>query len=171
MRRDLLFLKVGTGIGCGLILGGRLHRGAQGAAGDIGHVRVADADDVPCRCGNTGCLETVAGGRAAAQAALEGMRPRDGREVVALVTAGDRSAVPLVRQAGRLIGEVLASTVNLLNPALIVWEATSPRRTSSCLPAFARWSTALHALATSRPPDSPAAQLGDRAGIMGRGVW
>ena len=118
---DFLFLKVGTGIGSGLILGGRLHRGAQGAAGDIGHVQVADAADVPCRCGNNGCLETVAGGRALARALrADGTEAADSRAVVALVKAGNRQAIAAVRAAGRLIGQVLATTVNLLNPALIV---------------------------------------------------
>ena len=62
---DLVFVKVGTGIGSGLILGGRLHRGANGAAGDLGHVRAA-GDEVVCRCGNNGCLEAAAGGAALA---------------------------------------------------------------------------------------------------------
>ena len=64
---DLLFVKIGTGIGAGLVSGGRLHRGANGCAGDIGHVAVAEADDVVCRCGNVGCLEAVAGGAALAR--------------------------------------------------------------------------------------------------------
>ena len=62
----LLFVKVGTGIGCGVITDGRIHRGAQGAAGDIGHIHVPDHDDVICRCGNLGCLEAIAGGGAMA---------------------------------------------------------------------------------------------------------
>src|ERR687894_443267 len=62
----LLFVKVGTGIGCGVITDGRIHRGAQGAAGDIGHIHVPDHDDVICRCGNIGCLEAIAGGGAMA---------------------------------------------------------------------------------------------------------
>ena len=62
----LLYVKIGTGIGCGIVSDRRIHRGAQGAAGDIGHVRLAGHDDVVCRCGNVGCLEAVAGGRALA---------------------------------------------------------------------------------------------------------
>ena len=61
-RRDLLYVKVATGIGSGLVTGGRLHRGDSGAAGDIGHVRVTDDPAAVCRCGKTGCLEAVAGG-------------------------------------------------------------------------------------------------------------
>ena len=62
----LLYVMIGPWIGCGIVSDGRVHRGAQGSAGDIGHVRVAGHDDVLCRCGNTGCLEAVAGGAALA---------------------------------------------------------------------------------------------------------
>ena len=165
---DFLFIKVGTGIGSGLILGGRLHRGAQGAAGDIGHVQVADAADVPCRCGNTGCLETVAGGRALARALrLEGIEAADGRAVVALVKAGNPSAIAAVRTAGRLIGQVLASTVNLLNPALIVVGGDIAEADEQLFAGIRevayRRSTAL---ATSRLQILQST-LGDRAGITG----
>ena len=68
----LMFVKVGTGIGAGLISHGRPLRGAQGAAGDIGHIHVRDHDDVLCRCGNRGCLEAVAGGGALATALTDG---------------------------------------------------------------------------------------------------
>ena len=117
---DFVFLKVGTGIGSGLILGGRLHRGADGAAGDIGHVQSTSSDDI-CRCGNQGCLEASAGGAAlAAQLAGKGHDTQRSADVIALVEKGDKDAVFSVREAGRLIGEVVASLVNLLNPGLIM---------------------------------------------------
>jgi predicted NBD/HSP70 family sugar kinase len=118
---DLLFVKVGTGIGCGIISGGSIYRGAQGAAGDIGHIRVAGYDDVVCHCGNVGCLEAVAGGGAlAAQLHNLGFDTRNSRDVVALVRAHNADAVRLVRHSGRLLGEILAHLVNALNPAVIV---------------------------------------------------
>ncbi|QBI53598.1 ROK family transcriptional regulator [Streptomonospora litoralis] len=118
---NLLFVKVGTGIGCGIIAGGRLHRGAQGSAGDIGHIRVPGADGAQCRCGNTGCLEAVAGGAAlAARLSEAGADAADGRAVVDLVNSGDPLAVRLVREAGRGIGDVLAGLVNFFNPEAIV---------------------------------------------------
>jgi predicted NBD/HSP70 family sugar kinase len=117
---DLFFLKIGTGIGSGLILGGHIHRGSIGAAGDIGHVRVGPRD-VLCRCGNYGCLEATAGGGALAAALTDlGAETHNSRDVVTLVRAGDPNAIRLVREAGRRIGEVLAGIVNLLNPAVIV---------------------------------------------------
>src|SRR5690606_30349574 len=105
----LLFVKVGTGIGCGIVAGRQIHRGAQGAAGDIGHVRVSGHDDVVCRCGNIGCLEAVAGGRALAVRLTEaGVKAANSRDVVRLVRAGEPHAVRMVREAGRSLGEVLA---------------------------------------------------------------
>jgi predicted NBD/HSP70 family sugar kinase len=117
----LLFVKVATGIGCGIVASGRLYRGQQGAAGDIGHIRVSGRDDIICECGNTGCLEAVASGRALARHATElGFDARDSRDVVALVAAQELPVIRLVREAGRFLGEVLASVVNALNPSVIV---------------------------------------------------
>jgi predicted NBD/HSP70 family sugar kinase len=117
----LLYVKVGTGIGCGIVAGGEIHRGAEGAAGDIGHIRVTSDESVVCRCGNIGCLEAVAGGRAIAGRLRElGVEAQDSRDVVAEVRAGNPEAVRLVREGGRTLGDVLASAVNFFNPAVIV---------------------------------------------------
>ncbi|SEM86366.1 ROK family transcriptional regulator [Nonomuraea pusilla] len=119
--RHLLFVKAGTGIGCGIVADGKLHRGAQGSAGDIGHIRVSGHDDAGCRCGNSACLEAVAGGAALARRLRElGLAAESAADVVALVQAGDTQALRLVREAGRLIGEVLAGLVNFFNPEVIV---------------------------------------------------
>lgn len=117
---NLMVLKAGSGIGCGVIVDGRLHRG-RGAAGDISHVRVRTDSSVTCSCGHPDCLEAYASG-AALMAALSGLglatrRPAD---VVALVEDGVPEATALVRNAGRLIGEVLTVLVNFLNPDAIV---------------------------------------------------
>ena len=117
----LMFVKIGTGIGSGFVAGGHVHRGADGAAGDIGHIHVPDHDDIVCRCGNVGCLEAIAGGSAmAARLDESGLGTRTSRDVVAQVLAGQPDAVRLVRQAGHAIGGVLAACVNMLNPAVIV---------------------------------------------------
>ncbi|WP_169737501.1 ROK family transcriptional regulator [Haematomicrobium sanguinis] len=125
---DFLFVKVATGIGAGIIAGGMLQRGADGTAGDIGHLPVASGlsgfgSGVPvrCACGNVGCLEAVASARAlvreldSAGALVSGTRG-----LIDAVAAGDTAAVHAVRQAGRDIGEALASCVNLLNPSVVV---------------------------------------------------
>ncbi|GLB68057.1 ROK family transcriptional regulator [Arthrobacter mangrovi] len=118
--RDLMFIKVATGIGAGIISSGQLQRGAQGTAGDLGHVRVPRGGDVLCRCGNTGCLEALAGGPAlAAVLAGEGREAETSQDVIDLVRAGDLQAIHVVRQAGRDIGDVVATCVNLVNPSVI----------------------------------------------------
>jgi glucokinase len=116
----LVFVKVATGIGSGVISGGLLQRGAQGIAGDIGHVRVARGADVPCHCGNRGCLEALASGPALARTLREqGVDVSTGNDVVDLVKRGDLDAIQAVRQAGRDIGEVLTACVSLVNPSVI----------------------------------------------------
>ena len=117
----LLVVKASTGIGLGIISGGRLDRGARGAAGDLGHVQVPGRDDTPCTCGHTGCLEAVAGGGALARAlAADGARAAGVGDVVELVRDGDARAVAAVRAAGRDLGRVLATCVNILNPSVVV---------------------------------------------------
>ncbi len=117
----LLFVKVATGVGSGIISGGVLQRGAQGSAGDIGHVRLPRGAGVVCTCGNTGCLEAMASGPAIARQLREaGVEVETGQQVVDLVRAGDVDAIRAVRQAGRDIGEVLTVCVSLLNPSVIV---------------------------------------------------
>ena len=117
----LVFVKVATGIGSGVISGGYLQRGAEGTAGDIGHVYVARGAEVPCQCGNRGCLEALASGPAIGRAlravALDAATSQD---VVELVKRGNIDAIQAVRQAGRDIGEVLTTCVSLINPSVIV---------------------------------------------------
>jgi predicted NBD/HSP70 family sugar kinase len=123
-RRDtkhLLYIKIGTGIGCGIISNATLHRGAAGAAGDIGHIPLPGHEDVLCHCGNTGCVEAVASGAAIAKALREaGLPATGGRDVVRLVSEGNPVARRRVRLAGQQIGEVLASLVSFHNPDAIV---------------------------------------------------
>lgn len=117
----LLYVKVGTGIGCGIVSGGAAHRGASGAAGDIGHIRLPGHDDVLCHCGNTGCVEAVASGSAIAAALrAEGLDAQRAKDVVRLVSEGHPVARRQVRLAGQRIGEVLASLVSFHNPDTIV---------------------------------------------------
>jgi glucokinase-like ROK family protein len=132
----VVFVKIGTGIGAGIVVGGNLHRGAQGAAGDVGHIQVVEeASGVFCRCGNAGCLEAVAGGAALARdaeaAARAGRSPVvarlleqkgsiEARDVAYAATHGDPVSAELIANAGRLIGRMLAAIVNVFNPSLIV---------------------------------------------------
>jgi glucokinase-like ROK family protein len=131
---DLIFVKVGTGIGCGIVLGGKVYRGVAGTAGDIGHIRLDDYGPA-CACGEVGCLEAYFGGSALARDALT--LARSGRstmlaekltdrgkltaqDVGEAATAGDFAAANLVREGGRRLGHVVASLVSFLNPGMVV---------------------------------------------------
>lgn len=115
----LLCLKVGTVIGCGVVVNGRVVRGTSQLAGEIGHTRVHDSQ-VPCSCGNIGCLNAVAsGGALARQLTSAGINAPNARAVAQLARSGQVEAGHAVRVAGRQIGEALAPAVNLLNPAVI----------------------------------------------------
>ncbi|GLY31063.1 ROK family protein [Kineosporia sp. NBRC 101731] len=118
----LLFVKVGTGIGAGMVTSdGRLLRGADGAAGDIGHVRVPDAT-APCACGNIGCLEAVAGLGALSRAAadLVGDGPDAVERFLQALPRREGRALELVQGSALAIGEVLAALVHMVNPSHIV---------------------------------------------------
>ncbi|WP_323960056.1 ROK family protein [Arthrobacter sp. JZ12] len=118
---NLIFVKVATGIGSGIVSSGMLQRGADGVAGDIGHIRVHNGAGVPCHCGNLDCLEAVASGPAvAAKLRAQGLEAKSSEDVVRLVGAGTTEAVHAVRQAGRDVGEVLSACVSLINPSVIV---------------------------------------------------
>ncbi|UVJ40160.1 ROK family transcriptional regulator [Arthrobacter sp. CJ23] len=119
--QDVLFIKLATGVGAGIISSGELQRGADGTSGDLGHVRVPGGEGVLCRCGNTGCLEALASGQAlAAKLAAQGIEASSGSDVVDLAAQGNVNAIHALRQAGRDVGEVLAICVNMLNPSVIV---------------------------------------------------
>jgi predicted NBD/HSP70 family sugar kinase len=120
-EQNLIFVKVATGIGAGIISSGALQRGAVGTAGDLGHVRVPRGDAVRCRCGNYGCLEALASGPAVAAAlSRTGVDVQTGSEVLQLARNGNEAARDALRQAGRDIGDVLTTCVSLLNPSMIV---------------------------------------------------
>jgi glucokinase-like ROK family protein len=132
---NVVVVKIGTGIGAGIISDGRLHRGAQGSAGDVGHIQVVDDSSVVCRCGNVGCLEALAGGAAIGRngeaAAREGRSERlraaldqfgrlSAADVARAAAFGDPVAVDLLATAGRRVGSMLASVVNFFNPSLVI---------------------------------------------------
>ena len=122
-QAPLLFVKVGTGIGGGLVTReGVLHHGADGAAGDIGHVRVRGGPDVACVCGNVGCIEAVASASAIARrltAEHPGGPAASIAEVRTLIARGDPDALGVVREAAGLIGELVATLVHFYNPARV----------------------------------------------------
>jgi len=117
---DVIYVMVSSGVGAGIVIDGRLHRGVTGLAGELGHVRVR-AEGAVCRCGNRGCLETVA----STDAVLSLLRPTHGQDLgirglVELLDGGDAAAVRVVNDAGREIGRVIAGLCNVLSPAGVI---------------------------------------------------
>jgi glucokinase-like ROK family protein len=132
-ERNLAYIKVGVGIGAGLLLDGQIYRGVTGSAGEIGHITI-DENGPECQCGNRGCLEALAGGGAIAHRAIdavhkgqrtllaektpiESITPQD---VIAAARRGDLLSQQIVAEAGMHLGTALASLVNLFNPGMVV---------------------------------------------------
>ncbi|WP_254910211.1 ROK family transcriptional regulator, partial [Micromonospora sp. NBS 11-29] len=131
---DFLFIKIGTGIGCGIYLHGEVYRGTDGCAGDIGHIQV-DPNGPMCSCGNVGCLEAVFSGAALAREATAAARAEVSPTLVERLAArgavtaldvaqgaveGDVTCIQLIRDGGRRVGSVLAGLVSFTNPSMIV---------------------------------------------------
>ena len=177
---DFLFLNFGSGIGCGIVLGGDVYRGVTGCAGDIGHMRVEDGGPV-CACGNTGCLEAVCGSTALVREALAAARSNRSEPLarrlaeagvltaadVAEAATGDPVALELVRSKARRIGQVLAGLVSFLNPGLVVIAGgvpgIGPTLLAEIRSAVYQRSTPL---ATNNLP-IVLSELGDRAAVVG----
>lgn len=118
---DMLLIKASTGLGAGIVAGGVLQRGSVGGAGEFGHTKIPAAAGIACRCGDTGCLEAIAGGWALVRTMQQqGHGVGHIRDLVDLALGGDPEARRLIRVSGRHIGEVLAGAVNLLNPEAMV---------------------------------------------------
>lgn len=162
-----VLVKVSTGIGAGVVVGGSIYRGIDGGAGDIGHIRVGA--DALCRCGSYGCLAAVASGGAVARRLTEaGVPAASGSDVRGLLAAGHPEATALAREAGRRVGDVLATVVTLLNPGVLMIAgdlAGTPFLTGVRELLYQRAlprSTAHLEVVTSR--------LGERAGLIGAGA-
>jgi glucokinase-like ROK family protein len=178
---DFLFVKVGTGVGCGLIIGGNLYRGVSGCAGDIGHICV-DENGPICACGHVGCLEALFSGAALSRDAL--VAARAGRseylarrleeagtltavDVADAAEAGDAAAHAMVREGGRRLGLMLASLISFFNPGLVVIGGGVAGIGHSLLAEIrsTAYRTSLP-LATGNLP-IVLSELGDRAGVIG----
>lgn len=163
----LVFVKLSVGVGSGLVFGGRIFRGAIGAAGELGHVTV-DENGPACRCGNRGCLETFA----RVPAVLAALRPAMGdgvtlAQVLAASADGDRACRRVIGDVGRVVGTALAGVCNLLNPERIVVGGDLAAAGEVLLQPL-RMSMRRHALVmTYQSARVVAAELGDQAGALG----
>ena len=161
--RDALIITLGTGIGGGLVVGGELQRGANGFAGEIGHM-VVQADGVECVCGRRGCWERYASG-SALRMLSGGM---SGEDVVANARAGDEAALGVIDGFARWVAVGLASLTNILDPKVIVLGGGVVDAWDVYGPALGRWMHELLYSPRARPhPEILPATLGPRAGAVG----
>ncbi|WP_433227255.1 ROK family protein [Microtetraspora malaysiensis] len=178
---DFLLVKIGTGVGCGIVVDGKIYRGVSGSAGDIGHIRVDD-DGPICACGNSGCLEAYFGGAALAREAtavarsggspylaerLAAAGELTAQDVAVAAAQGDAAAIQIIRDGGRRVGQVLASLVSFFNPGLVII-AGGVARLGHVLLAEIRSVVYRRSLplATGNLP-IVLSELGDAAGIVG----
>jgi predicted NBD/HSP70 family sugar kinase len=164
-----VLVKVSTGIGAGVVVDGAVFRGIDGGAGDIGHIRVPEGAQTLCRCGSYGCLAAIASGGAVARRLAEaGVPAASGSDVRDLLASGHPDAVGLAREAGRRVGDVLATVVTLLNPGVLMIAgdlAGTPFLTGVRELLYQR------ALPRSTAHlDVVTARLGDRSGLVGAGA-
>lgn len=165
---DLLYVNIGTGIGGGVIAGGRLVRGARNLAGEIGHVTVVRGGP-GCTCGKRGCLEACASGDAVGRRGSEALgQPVSGKELFALAASGHRAAERVILEVVEDLAQGIGMAVNLLNPAAVIIggglsEAPEPLFLEPLRRALPRYclDEAAHGLRVE------AAQLGYDAGVMG----
>ena len=181
---NFLVFKVGTGIGCGIVCHGEVYRGADGSAGDVGHICV-DPHGPRCRCGNVGCVEAMAAGPAIAHMAVEAAQAGESKLLAKMLAeqgtitpldvdqasrTGDAAANAIIQRAGGHIGQMLASVVNFFNPSH-VFIGGGVSRMGPLLLASIRQSVYHRSLALStRHLEIQYAPLGERAGVIGAGV-
>jgi glucokinase-like ROK family protein len=181
---NFLVIKVGTGIGCGIVCHGEVYRGAAGSAGDVGHICV-DQEGPRCHCGNVGCGEVMAAGPANARKALEAaeagesamlaerLRAQgrlDALDVAHAGRAGDAAANAIIQRAGNLLGQMLASVVNFFNPSHI-FIGGGITHIGPLFLAAVRQSVYQRSLALStRHLEIKYTPLGAQAGLIGAGV-
>jgi len=184
-NQDVVLITVGTGLGGGIVLQGRLLRGAFGAAGEIGHVRMVPGG-LPCGCGNHGCWEQYTSGSALIREArflartrpeaavhlleLAGGDPEDitGKMITSAAREGDATAIGLLADVGRWLGEGIADLANVLDPsAVVVGGGVSEAGDLLLEPARQAYSTMLSAGAHRPHLRIVAAELGNDAGLIG----
>ena len=181
---NFIVVKVGTGIGCGIVCNGMIYRGADGSAGDVGHICV-DPNGQRCHCGNQGCVEAMAAGPAIARMGTEAAQKGQSAMLADMLAnggaitpedvgqasrAGDAAANSIIKLSGKLIGHMLASAVNFFNPSQVLISGGVSRIGPLFLAAI-RQSVYHRSLALStRHLEIQYAPLGERAGIIGAGA-
>jgi predicted NBD/HSP70 family sugar kinase len=162
----LCLVKVSTGIGTGLVINGQVYQGVDGGAGDIGHVRLPAFAELQCQCGSYGCLAAGASGGAIARTlAAMGIPGSSGMDVHRHLLAGNVEAMRLTHEAGRRLGEVMATVVCLFNPGVLL--IAGDLASSSLIGGIRETLYPMSLPRATRHLDVRLASLGEDAGIRG----
>lgn len=164
-QRNVVFVKASSGVGGGIIIDGRLFRGARGTAGEIGHLTIDDQGPL-CRCGSRGCLEAYTSTSTLSALFAEQMPAAGIEQIVEAAHAGNVSARRLFEDAGLHLGWALAAVVNLVNPDVVVVGGDLAMAGDLVLDAT-RVGLRRHALADAADTPVAASQLGPRASLVG----
>ncbi len=164
----MVFVKVGTGVGAGIVADGEVLRGNHGRAGDIGHIRAVTPSDVLCTCGNRGCVGALASGRGLVrELRAAGRAVATSADVVALVQGEDAVAVHHVREAGRVLGAALAAVVSVVAPTAIVVGGALAAASEPLLAGIRESVYQRSAPLATRELRIVTSRLGPRAGVVG----
>lgn len=185
--RNLICINVGSGIGSGIVIGEQLYWGADGVAGEIGHMTV-DEDGPQCRCGNYGCLERLAAGPAIVERAIKGLKQGAVSSIRTLVSdrledvtvevivkaarSGDEFARSILNETGRYLGMGIANVVNFLNPEIVIVGGGVAETAGETLLEPLRQAVKLRAFEVhARRVQIVPAQLGLDASAIGDATW
>ncbi|MBN2045315.1 MAG: ROK family transcriptional regulator [Anaerolineales bacterium] len=182
---NFMYVKIGTGIGCGVIMHGEIYRGSDGCAGDIGHICI-DYNGPVCHCGNTGCLEYMAAGPAIAAMAMQAAESGESEHLIKrmqenggslssidvgeLAAAGDRASIRIINESGKMIGGVLAGLVNFYNPQAIFIGGGVSKIGHQFLSAIRQYTLRRATALSTRSLRIDYSPLGDDAGVYGA-IW
>ena len=162
---DVVFVKISSGVGAGLIVDGQIFRGSHGSAGEIGHLTL-DEQGPLCRCGSRGCLEAYASTETAIAMMSVQLPNATIDDIFRVAREGNVAAMRLLEDAGLHVGWGLATVVNLLNPGIIVVGGDMARAGELLLDS-ARLGLRRHALADAATTPVVLSELGERASMVG----
>jgi len=162
---ELVFVKISSGVGAGVLIGGQIFRGSDGIAGELGHLTLDDQGPL-CRCGSRGCLEAYTASGTAKEMMAAHLPEATLDEIIDAARQGNVAALRVFEDAGLHLGWGLAAVTNLLNPGIVV-VGGDMARAGDLLLESARMGLRRHVLAGSATTPIVASELGDRASLLG----
>lgn len=167
---SMVAVNLGRGVGAGIVINGKLYHGAQGIAGELGHMTI-DINGEICECGNRGCLQTFASGAAIAKRAEKQIKEntgnKTGKEIFESAENGDQSSINLLQETGEIIGIGLTNLIHLINPGEIVLGGGVMKSEKYIMPAILRTIQQRSLTAEARQTKVTVTKLGDQATLLG----